>query len=100
MILLLGIVATNESAEVHLLGLASAANARGWQCRCFLTDLGVRLLRSADLLDLVNAGTLGLAVCEHSWEIYGSGPPPAGVVMASQYQNAELAHLCDKVIVL
>ncbi len=98
--MLLGIVATNESAEDHLLGLASAARARGWRCRCFLTDLGVRLLRSADLLDLVNAGTLDLAVCEHSWEIYGSGPAPGAVAMASQYQNAELAHLCDKVIVL
>lgn len=98
--MLLGIVATNESAADHLVGLASAASARGWQCRCFLTDLGVKLLRSADLLELVNAGTLDLAVCDHSWEIYGSGPAPAGVAMASQYQNAELAHLCDKVIVL
>lgn len=98
--MLLGIVATNESAENHLVGLASAASARGWQCRGFLTDLGVRLLRSADLLELVNAGALDLAVCEHSWEIYGSGATPGGVVMASQYQNAELAHLCDKVIVL
>lgn len=98
--MLLGIVATTESAEEHLVGLASAASARGWQCRCFLTDLGVRLLHSADLLELVNAGALDLAVCDHSWEIYGSGPTPDGVAMASQYQNAELAHLCDKVIVL
>jgi hypothetical protein len=97
---LLGIVATNESAEDHLVGLASAARARGWQCRCFLTDLGVRLLPSADLLELVNAGALDLAVCDYSWAIYGSGPAPGGVTMASQYRNAELAHLCDKVIVL
>lgn len=98
--MLLGIVATNESAEDHLVGLASAARKRGWRCRCFLTDLGVRLLRSADLLELVHAGALDLAVCDHSWVIYGSGPAPDGVAMASQYQNAELAHLCDKVIVL
>ncbi len=98
--MLLGIVATNESAEEHLVGLASAAIARGWKCRCFLTDLGVRLLRSAGLLELVASGGLILAVCEHSWEIFGSGSAPGGVSMASQYQNAELAHLCDKVIVL
>jgi hypothetical protein len=97
---LLGIVATNESAENHLVGLANAASARGWECRGFLTDLGVRLLRSADLLELVNSGVLSLAVCEHSWELFGSGNAPGGVAMASQYQNAELAHLCDKVIVL
>lgn len=98
--MLLGIVATNESAEGHLVGLAHAASARGWQCRGFLTDLGVRLLRSADLIELVNTGALSLAVCEHSWELFGSGDAPRGVDMASQYQNAELAHLCDKVIVL
>jgi hypothetical protein len=98
--MLLGLVATNENAQVHLLGLASAAKARGWQCRCFLTDLGVRLLHSVELLELVSADVLDLAVCEHSWVIYGSGQAPAGVVMASQFQNAELAHLCDKVIVL
>lgn len=98
--MLLGLVATNESAETHLIGLATAARARGWQCRCFLTDLGVRLLRSAELLDLANSGALNLAVCDHSWVIYGNGPAPEGVAMASQYQNAELAHLCDKVIAL
>lgn len=98
--MLFGIVATNESATDHLLGLARAASARGWQCRCFLTDLGVKLLRSAELLELARAGTLELAVCEHSWELYGGGPAPAGVLMASQYQNAELAHTCDRVIVL
>jgi hypothetical protein len=33
--MLLGLVATNENAQVHLLGLASAAKARGWQCRWY-----------------------------------------------------------------
>lgn len=98
--MLLGIVASNESAKHHLVGLAHAASARGWQCRGFLTDLGVRLLRSADLIELVSAGALSLAVCEHSWEHFGSGAAPSDVSMASQYQNAELAHLCDKIIVL
>jgi hypothetical protein len=97
--LLLGLVATNEFAEDHLLGLASAATARGWRCRCFLTDLGVRLLRSPELIRLAQAGAVNLAVCEHSWQLYGSGPAPNGALMASQYQNAELALLCDKVIV-
>lgn len=98
--MLLGIVATTEFCAEHLVGLTSAAAARGWRCRGFLTDRGVRLLHSADLLELVGTNRLDLAVCEHSWEIYGSGAAPAGVTMASQYQNAELANQCDKVIVL
>lgn len=98
--MLLGIVATNDSNEEHLAGLASAAAARGWQCNCFLTDLGVRLLRSPRLIELASSGAINLAVCEHSWETYGSGVAPNSAVMASQFKNAELAHLCNKVIVL
>ena len=96
----LGIVATNESVEDYLVGLAHAAVARGWRCRCFLTDSGVKLLRSALLLDLARTGKLRVDVCEHSWEIYGRGAAPDGVAMTGQIKNAEMAHECDKVIVL
>lgn len=96
----LGIVATNASAEDHVVGLAYAAVARRWQCRCFLTDTGVRLLHSTLLLELARAGKLRVDACEHSWELYGSGAAPDGVAMTGQIKNAELAHECDKVIVL
>lgn len=96
----LGIVATNASTEDHVVGLAYAAVARGWQCRCFLTDTGVRLLHSTRLLELARAGKLRVDACEHSWEQYGGGAVPDGVVMTGQIKNAELAHECDKVIVL
>lgn len=97
--MLLGLVAASDSEERHLVGLASAALRRGWQCRCFLTDRGVRLLRSAALVELAGCGAIQLTVCEHSWEIFGGGTVAAGVTLGSQYQNAELAHLCDRVIV-
>ena len=96
----LGIVATNASTEDHVVGLAYAAVARGWQCRCFLTDTGVRLLHSTRLLELARAGKLRVDACEYSWEQYGGGSVPDGVVMTGQIKNAELAHECDKVIVL
>ncbi|MFA6310491.1 MAG: hypothetical protein WCV99_15300 [Sterolibacterium sp.] len=98
--MLLGLVTANEACEDHLVGLASAAAARGWQCRCFLTDQGVRLLRSAPLVDLARTGAIQLTVCEHSWEMAGGGSVAPGVALGSQYQNAELAHLCDRVVVL
>ena len=96
----LGIVATDESAEAPLVGLAQAAVARGWQCRCFLTDSGVRLLSSSRLLELARSGKLRIDACEYSWEKFGDGAAPAGVTMAGQLMNAQLAHECDKVIVL
>jgi hypothetical protein len=96
----LGIVATRPEAEPHVVGLAWAASARGWACRCFLTDRGVLLLNSPRVLELARAGQVRVDVCEHSWEQYGGGGSPEGVAMGSQYQNAELAHKCDRVIVL
>ena len=98
--MLLGLVAASDVEEQHLVGLAAAAAKRGWEIRCFLTDLGVRLLRSASLQELAGTGAIQLTVCEHSWDLYGSGTVPAGVILGSQYQNTELAHLCDRVIVL
>lgn len=96
----LGIVATRPEAEPHVVGLASAASVRGWVCRCFLTDRGVLLLNSPRFLELARAGQVRVDVCDHSWAQCGAGEPPTGVTMGSQYQNAELAHQCDRVIVL
>ena len=97
--MLLGLVAANDAEEQHLVGLASAAVKRGWQVRCFLTDCGVRLARSVPLLELAAKGVIQLTVCEHSWEQFCSGSVGPGAALGSQYQNAELAHLCDRVIV-
>ena len=96
--MLLGLVAASDAEGQHLVGLAAAAVQRGWEVRCFLTDQGVRLLSSTGLKALAASGAMTLTVCEHSWEKYGVGLP-AGATLGSQYQNAELAHVCDRVIV-
>jgi hypothetical protein len=95
----LGLVATRDAAAPHLLGLARAAVARGWACRCFLTDTGVRLLRDAALREMSQSGKLQLEVCEHAWQLFGGGPAPEGFKLRSQLQNAMLARDCDRVIV-
>lgn len=96
----LGLVASDESAGAHLLGLVRAAVARGWSCRCFLTDSGVRLLADPALLALSRSGALQLDACEHAWSALALGPAPQGLKLRSQFQNAELARDCDRVIVL
>lgn len=95
-----GLVATREEAGPQLVGLLAAALARGWECRCFLTDRAVRLLLDPSLQELVKAGRIRLDVCEHSWERFGGRTPAPEGVMGGQYQNAELAHTCDRVVVL
>lgn len=95
----LGIVVTTDTAEPHAFGLAQAALKKGWRCRCFLTDRGVLLLGSARFVDLADAG-LRVNVCEHSWDKLGGGAHPAQIAFGSQYQNAELALECDRIMVL
>jgi len=94
-----GLVVTTEEFGQHVSGLLSAAVNRGWTCRCFLTDRGVRLLNYAPFMALTYAGQIKVNVCEHSWEVFGTGPHPEKIQMSSQYQNAELVHECDKVLV-
>lgn len=96
----LGIVATHESAQPQVEGLAAAAAARGWECRCFLTESGVKLARSAALAVLTAAGKLRLDVCEHSWHHHGGTDAPAGANMGTQFQNAQLANECDRVVAI
>ena len=101
-----GIVVTTEKSDRHVLGLLSAAVDRGWTCRCFLTDRGVQLLGYQPFMELlVHSRTIQVNVCEHSWETFGwemlrQEPAVEQIQMGSQYQNAELVHECDKVLVL
>jgi hypothetical protein len=97
--MLFGVVVTTEEFGPYAANLLSAAIGRGWECRCFLTDTGIKLLSDDVFKDLVQSGKLHAAVCEVSWDRFGGGPPPGWAPMGSQYQDAELVHLCDKVIV-
>lgn len=99
-----GLVVTTEDFGRHVSGLLSAAVDRGWICRCFLTDRGVRLLRYQPFKELALTKQIKVNVCEHSWEIFGwesfwQGSTMERIQMSSQYQNAELVHECDKVLV-
>lgn len=96
----LGLVAAREEAGPALTGLLRAALVRGWECRCFLTDRGVRLLLDPSFRALATAGGFRLDVCEHSWERFGDGTAGLDGVMGGQYQNAELAHDSDRIVVL
>lgn len=95
----IGLVATDAGAAAHLLGLMRACVDRGWECRCFLTDSGTRLLQQGALLAMVRDGSVRVDVCEHAWSSLGLGPAPDGIKLRSQFQNAELARDCDRVVV-
>lgn len=100
----LGIVITDVAFAAHASALLDAARARGWAPQCFLTDTGVSLLADAGFLERARAHPETVTVCEHSVELHAHGrftrEALAGpIVFGGQYQNAQLAHLCDQVLV-
>lgn len=100
----LGIVMTDERYLSQVVGLLDAAHARGWQTVCFLTDTGVNVLRHAECIERAKARPNSVTLCEHSVEKHAAGAIDLAaladfVVVGGQYQNAELARKCDKVLV-
>lgn len=100
----IGIVVTDQDFLAHAIGLLDAAWARGWETQCFLTDTGVNLLADPEFVERARARPNGISVCEHSVDRYVEGKFDLHamadfVVIGGQYQNAELAHKCDKVLV-
>ena len=100
----LGIVITDETLGENAVGVMRAAYARGWSNSCFLTDRGVLLLKDADFCDLMRANDLDVAVCELSMERYqhpstGDDSLMQRVVIGGQYQDAQMVHNSDRVLV-
>jgi sulfur relay (sulfurtransferase) complex TusBCD TusD component (DsrE family) len=98
----LGVVITEQSLVTDACRALQAAAERGWHLRCFLTDSGVHALHELTLQRLAADGKTWLAVCELSVERYSVEVPKniaEHVVIGGQYQDAELAHLSDRVVV-
>jgi hypothetical protein len=99
----LGVVVTDERYAIDATVLLRTARDRGWATRCFLTDRGVLALGHSELRQVAEETPGSVAVCELSVERFGEGIPPDAlsdpVVIGGQYQNAELVHTSDKVIV-
>lgn len=100
----LGICVVDDRCAPHAIGLLKAAQNRGWDTRCFLTDRGVHLLNDADFRALLDSGKGHFSICELSIDRYAdAGISVEGledrIVVGGQYQNAELVHNSDHVIV-
>ncbi len=100
----LGIVITDETLGADALAVMKAAYARGWGNRCFLTDRGVLMLQESGFCQLMREHGLEVAVCELSMERYAHPAPAEAalmeqVVIGGQYQDAQMVHNSDRVLV-
>jgi hypothetical protein len=100
-----GLVVTDDRHGDAAVTLLEAAQARGWECRCFLTDEGALLLTNPAFIASPAFSSTQVAVCELSIERYEDQGLNAAaisphVVIGGQYQDAELVHKSDYVLVL
>ncbi len=100
-----GLVVTNERNADTARELLEAAQERGWECRCFLTDRGALLLNDQAFMASPAFAKTNIAVCELSVERYEdhglhARGIDAHVVIGGQYQDAELVRNSDRVLVL
>lgn len=97
----LGVVITEKEMAGPAIGLLESA-LQGNELRCFLTDSGVKALSEERMRRLIVRGAVDLAVCELSMERFHQQVPEeiaGAVIVGGQYQNAELVHWCDRVLV-
>lgn len=100
-----GLVVTDDRHGSAAVALLMAAQMRGWECRCFLTDRGALLLTSSAFTGSLAVSATRVAVCELSIERYEDfGLRVAdinhAVMIGGQYQDADLVRNSDCVLVL
>jgi hypothetical protein len=100
-----GLVVTNESNADAARKLLEAAQERGWECRCFLTDRGALLLADPGFTTSPAFAKTNIAICELSIERYEDHGLHARaidphVIVGGQYQDAELVRNSDRILVL
>lgn len=103
--MLFGLVVTDAAYVVQATELLTAATARGWDARCFLTDTGVLLLQDEAFVDHARRTPGSVASCKHSIDLHASqtldlSTLAGSVVIGGQFQGARLASVADVLLVL
>ncbi len=98
----LGILVNTDRHLDHIVGITKAALSRGHEVIIFSMDTGTRLLENPAFTDLQKLDGVSMSYCDHSAKELGVNAEGVqeGIVCGSQYNNAEMNHNADKVIVL
>ncbi len=98
----LGILVNTDQHLPQITGITRAAAAKGHEVIIFAMDDGTRLLAEADFVSLAELGKVKSSYCDHSAQALEvkTDSLPEAIERSSQYNNAEMDHNADKVIVL
>ena len=98
-----GVVVTDIRQSQLALEVLQEALERAWEVRCFLTDDAVNMVKDAGFIAMAGNDQANFSMCEHSAERFCKdldlGRLGSVVTVGGQYQNAELVHNCDQVLV-
>ncbi|MCW8936121.1 MAG: DsrE family protein [Gammaproteobacteria bacterium] len=102
--MILGVVVTDYRHAKTAYQVMREALNRKWSVKVFLTDDGVNMIKDHEFLDMAeNEAAHSAFICEHSVERYCKDVDltkiEAFVVVGGQYQNAELVHNSERVLV-
>jgi predicted peroxiredoxin len=98
----LGILVNTDRHLRHLIGLAEAALSMGHGVIIFNMDSGTKLLGNEALMKLCTAKGVEMSFCDYNakgFNISQEGLPPE-VACGSQYDNAMMVNMADRVVVL
>jgi predicted peroxiredoxin len=98
----LGILVNTDRHPGHVIGLTKAALARGHEVIIFIMDEGTKLLATPGLPELCKTPGVTMSFCDLSAKQLDAGPEELSeeLVRGSQYHNAVMNHVADRVIIL
>lgn len=98
----MGILVNSNKHLGSLVGLTQSAAAKKHNVCLFLMDEGTRLLEDSSVTALAEMENVKMSFCDHSAQELGVDTKGLSetIICSSQYNNAEMNHNSDKVIVL
>jgi len=98
----LGILVNTDKNLDTILGITKSALAKGHTVSIFSMDTGTKLLGNPSFTSLCKTQGVTMSFCDHSAKHINAPTEglPAEIACGSQFDNANMNHDADKVIVL
>lgn len=98
----LGIFINTDRHLADVIGITKAAISKGHEVIIFTMDEGTRFLGSSSFRELCDMHGVRMSFCDYNAKRLGVSKEgiPAEIVCGSQYNNAAMVNISDRVIVL
>lgn len=100
--MIIGILVNTDKHLDDIVGITQAAISKGHEVSIFAMDDGTRLIEKTPFTELCKIKGVKMSFCDHSAIQLGTSKEgvPKEITCGSQFDNANMHHDSDKVIVL